>query len=176
MYILNFLAESATGGSSSSPAQPGLPSWIIWVVLGLLLVVMLVPGFLRSKKQKKEYEEKMARMTVGSKVKTIGLIMGEIVSMTEDTVTLKTGDADHFSYVTVKNAPFTKYRPPKNLSTIFTRLKMLANATPPPQKPRLAPKQLPKTRKKQPKLRKKQPKLRKKFPKIRKKNPNNHRS
>lgn len=102
MYILNFLAESATGGSSSSPAQSGLPSWIIWVVLGLLLVVMLVPGFLRSKKQKKEYEEKMARMTVGSKVKTIGLIMGEIVSMTEDTVTLKTGDADHFSYVTVE--------------------------------------------------------------------------
>ena len=44
----------------------------------------------------------MARMTVGSKVKTIGLIMGEIVSMTEDTVTLKTGDADHFSYVTVE--------------------------------------------------------------------------
>ncbi len=102
MYIFNFLADSASSASSSTTTQPAIPSWVIWVVLGLLMVAMLVPSFLRSKKQKKEYEEKMSKMTIGSHVKTIGLIVGEIVSMTEDTVTLKTGDDEHYSYVTVE--------------------------------------------------------------------------
>lgn len=114
MYILNLLADSA---SSSSAAKPGLPSWIIWVVLLLLVAVMIVPSYLRSKKDKKAYEEKMSKMTLGSKVKTIGLIMGEIVSMTDDTVTIKTGDEENFSFITVERRAIYEVIPSETKTT-----------------------------------------------------------
>lgn len=97
MSIFNLLssAVSSENGSSNS-------GWIIWVLFGVLVVVMIVPSFLRNKKERKAYEEKMSKMDIGCKVKTIGLIVGEIIAMTEDTVTIKTGTEDNFSFVTVE--------------------------------------------------------------------------
>lgn len=97
MSIFNLLSSVASSGNGSSNS-----GWIIWVLFGVLVVVMIVPSFLRNKKERKAYEEKMSKMDIGCKVKTIGLIVGEIIAMTEDTVTIKTGTEDNFSFVTVE--------------------------------------------------------------------------
>ena len=101
MTLFNMLAEAVTEAASNTPQKQN-NGWIIWVVFGVLILVMIVPSFLRNKKEKKAYEEKMANLVVGAKVRTIGLIVGEIISMTDQTVTLKTGDAENYSYVTVE--------------------------------------------------------------------------
>ncbi len=101
MTLFNLLAEAVTDAASNAP-QKANNGWIIWVIFGVLILVMIVPSFLRNKKEKKAYEEKMANLVVGAKVRTIGLIVGEIISMTDQTVTLKTGDAENFSFVTVE--------------------------------------------------------------------------
>lgn len=101
MTLFNLLAEAVTDAASNAP-QKANNGWIIWVIFGVLILVMIVPSFLRNKKEKKAYEEKMANLVVGAKVRTIGLIVGEIISMTDQTVTLKTGDAENFSFITVE--------------------------------------------------------------------------
>lgn len=98
MTILNLLLDAET---TQTPNKTN-SGWLIWVIFGVLILVMLVPSFLRSKKEKKAYEEKMANLVVGAKVRTIGLIVGEIVSMNEQTVTLKTGNSDNYSFITVE--------------------------------------------------------------------------
>lgn len=97
MSIFNLLAEAAETENTNSSG-----GWLIWVLFGVLIVVMIVPSFLRSKKERKAYEEKMSQMDIGCTVKTIGLIIGEIIAMTEDTVTIKTGNEENYSYITVE--------------------------------------------------------------------------
>ncbi len=103
MTIFNLLLTAESTDSSSSAAASGsFPSWLVWVVLILIFVAMMVPSYLRSKKEKKAYAEKMSKMDIGTKVKTIGLIIGEIVAMDELSVTIKTGTENNFSFITVE--------------------------------------------------------------------------
>lgn len=93
----------ATGTESSAvQASSGMPAWIIWVFFGVIVIVMFGFSYLRNKKEKKNYDDKMSKMSVGATVKTIGLIIGEIVAMDDLTVTIKTGTEENFSYVTVE--------------------------------------------------------------------------
>ncbi len=115
MSFFNLLAES-TGSSAQSG---GNNSWVMLLIFGLLLVALIVPSFLRNKKERKAYEEKMAQMDIGAKVKTIGLIVGEIVDMDDSTVTIKTGTKDNFSFVTVeKRAVYEIISPDEQVATI----------------------------------------------------------
>lgn len=99
MLFSNLLAESSSASSGTSNSGNG---WLTLVVFGVLIVFLIVTSFLRNKKERKTYEEKMAKMDIGAKVRTIGLIVGEIVDMDETTVTLKTGTKNNFSFVTVE--------------------------------------------------------------------------
>lgn len=115
MSFFSLLAES-TGTSASSG---GNNSWVMLVIFGLLLVAMIVPSFLRNKKERKAYEEKMSQMDIGAKVKTIGLIVGEIVAMDDSTVTIKTGTQDNFSFVTVeKRAVYEIISPDEQVASV----------------------------------------------------------
>lgn len=115
MYFLNLLAESVTSGSSSSQAQPtGLPSWVIWIVFALLIVVLIVPSYFRNKKYRKMQEEKMAKLGVGARVTTIGMLYGEVVNVDDekDLVTIKTGYGDNISYVTFLKTAISQVEEP----------------------------------------------------------------
>lgn len=115
MSFFSLLAES-TGSSAQSG---GNNSWVMLLIFGLLLVALIVPSFLRNKKERKAYEEKMAQMDIGAKVKTIGLIVGEIVEMDDSTVTIKTGTKDNFSFVTVeKRAVYEIVSPDEQVATV----------------------------------------------------------
>ncbi len=98
----------------------------IWmfVILGVFLVLMIVMSIVPQRKQKKKQEEMMNSIQVGSKIMTIGGIIGVITEYdpATDYYTLNVGTKNNPSYmVIVKNAIRSKlddsavisYEPPK---------------------------------------------------------------
>ena len=81
MNALFFLTEAAGGGIGS------------FVTMGLLLVVMIAMFFFTSrsnKKQEKEAQTMRDSLSVGDEITTIGGIIGKIVSIKEETITIET--------------------------------------------------------------------------------------
>ena len=105
-FIFNLLDASVSGsasGSVSSPSSSGGSGIVMWIVLGVLLVGLFVFNYFSRKKQQKAAEEKMAGLVPGSKIKTIGLICGTVVSIDEvqNTVVIETGYGENKSYLTI---------------------------------------------------------------------------
>lgn len=105
MYtILNLLSSAASGGSASGTATQG-KSWTNWIFLGAIVVLLVVYFIFSSrsrKKQQEQIEEKMSKLKKGDKIKTIGMIIGEIVEVNDDgTYLIMTGNAECFSYMTI---------------------------------------------------------------------------
>ncbi len=95
--FFNLLSESnATSGSSGG-------GWLIWVIFGVLMVALIIFNYFSRKKQQKAAEEKMAGLVPGSRVKTIGLICGTVISIddVQNTVLIETGDGANVSYLTI---------------------------------------------------------------------------
>lgn len=95
--FFNLLSESnATSGSSSG-------GWLIWVIFGVLMVALIIFNYFSRKKQQKAAEEKMAGLVPGSRIKTIGLICGTVISIddVQNTVLIETGDGASVSYLTI---------------------------------------------------------------------------
>ena len=82
------LAESGQAGN----AQQG--GWQSWLVTGLMLVGVLVVGYFfiirPQKKQEKEATALRNSLQVGDEITTIGGIIGKIVSVKDETVTIET--------------------------------------------------------------------------------------
>ena len=80
--------------------------YTIWIFLGAMLLLLGGMWFFnnrRYKKQQQEREEKMNALSVGDKVLTIGMWIGEIVEKHEDgTYLLKTGNGEFSGYVTIQ--------------------------------------------------------------------------
>ena len=81
-----FLMDTTTAAGG---AQPG-GGWITWVMLAALFAFFYF--FMIRPQRKKEKEEAAMRdaLEVGDEVTTIGGVIGEIVSIKEDTVTIET--------------------------------------------------------------------------------------
>ena len=79
-------------GSSSSETQP---SWFSkygsLIILGVVVVAMILFMIIPQRKQKKKVEEMMNSLQVGSTITTIGGIVGSVVALTDNTVTIETG-------------------------------------------------------------------------------------
>ena len=88
----NLLADTpdtpeATGGSWTS--------YIPIIIIVLLLVAFFVWSFVSDRKKQKNFNETINAVRPGSKVKTIGGIVGEVVEVNdeENTFVLRTGDS-----------------------------------------------------------------------------------
>ncbi len=106
--LLNLLS-AASGSVSGSTSTSGTPTTgsplagiLLWVVLIGGFVLMFVFSSRRQKKERAAQEKKMASLAVGNKVKTIGLICGEIVEVDDTTVVIRTGSDDYASFVRVE--------------------------------------------------------------------------
>ena len=77
-----FLATTAGAGSSSS----------MIIILLLFFVLMWFFMIRPEKKKKKKIEEMRSALTVGDQIVTIGGVMGTIVHVTEDDITIETGE------------------------------------------------------------------------------------
>ena len=90
--MFNFLLESgATENATSS--QGGLGGLMSFLPIILIFVVMYFLMIRPQKKQEKEAQNMRDNLAVGDEITTIGGIIGEIVSIKEDTVTIETSKA-----------------------------------------------------------------------------------
>lgn len=62
----------------------GLPTWATYLILGVLLVGMLVMSIIPQRKRRKEHEQMMSSLTVGTKIMTIGRMVGKITQVNAD--------------------------------------------------------------------------------------------
>lgn len=87
--MLNFFLNAAEGATSANPAS-GATSLILLVVMFVVLYFFMIRP---QKKQEKEAQKMRDGLSVGDEITTIGGIIGEIVSIKEETVTIETSKA-----------------------------------------------------------------------------------
>ncbi|MXW65417.1 MAG: preprotein translocase subunit YajC [Gemmatimonadales bacterium] len=83
MLILNLMA-SPEGGTAN-------PAATMMMMFGFIAIFYFI-FFRPQRKQQKEHQEMVKNLKRGDKVSTIGGIVGEIVHLTNDIVTIKSGD------------------------------------------------------------------------------------
>ncbi|MBQ0099826.1 MAG: preprotein translocase subunit YajC [Firmicutes bacterium] len=105
--LKNLLAEEANKQGSS------VGTIIILCVLVLAIVGMFVWSSISNKKKKKEAEEKVSKLKIGDRVKTIGGVCGFIAELNdkENTFVLKTGMEGSWSFVKFDKAAIYQTAP-----------------------------------------------------------------
>ena len=90
--MLNFLLDAAAGAAETAESSPlaalSMPIMLIAMV-AIFYFLMIRP----QKKQEKEAQNMRDSLAVGDEVTTIGGIIGEIVSIKDETVTIETSKA-----------------------------------------------------------------------------------
>jgi len=86
-YLFAFLETAANGGETPTGANP--LSMIIMIVAMIAIFYFLM--YRPQKKQEKEAAKMRSELMVGDEITTIGGIIGEIVSIKENTVMIETG-------------------------------------------------------------------------------------
>ena len=76
--MLNSLILAADGTTKSNNG------WIMYVVIGVVLVLMIVLTIVPQKKRQKEQQNMMNSLCVGTKLMTVGGIVGKITQVNAD--------------------------------------------------------------------------------------------
>ncbi|MBQ8350923.1 MAG: preprotein translocase subunit YajC [Clostridia bacterium] len=87
--MFQFLLTGTTAPGNNGGNPDPWPTIIMLVVFVLLMIWM----FSSNKKRRKEEANMLNSLEVGDEITTIGGIIGEIVSMKEDTITIETSKA-----------------------------------------------------------------------------------
>ncbi len=76
------------------------------IILAVFFVLMIVMTIIPQRKQKKKREEMMAKLGVGSKIMTIGRLVGYVVSFDEanNTAVINVGTEENATYITIDRA------------------------------------------------------------------------
>lgn len=82
--LFNLLLEETTSGSGAGTTTGSKNSWLIWVVFAVMIVVMILLTAIPNKKKQKEYNQMMSNLRVGTKILTIGRMIGIITKMYDD--------------------------------------------------------------------------------------------
>ncbi|MBQ7445786.1 MAG: preprotein translocase subunit YajC [Clostridia bacterium] len=115
--IFAFADDSATAAPASATADPNqqlswfqkIPAWVLIIVYVVILGAMFFFLIIRpQRKRKKEEEEMKNSITLGQEVVTIGGIVGTIVNIKDDNITLQTSIDN--SLVEVKNWAIREYK------------------------------------------------------------------
>ena len=61
-----------------------MPEWVMYVIIGVVLVGMIVLTIIPQKKRQKQQQEMMNSLAVGTKIMTIGRLVGKIVQINGD--------------------------------------------------------------------------------------------
>lgn len=70
--------------SSTLLAASDFPEWVMYVIIGVVLVGMIVLTIIPQKKRQKQQQEMMNSLVVGTKIMTIGRLVGKIVQINGD--------------------------------------------------------------------------------------------
>lgn len=99
--LKNILAATESGA-----AEGGGNSWILILVVGAMFIVMMVMTIIPQKKRQKQMQEMMNNLTVGTKVMTIGRMIGTIQSIDNERnqIMLNVGTIDSPTIITIDKA------------------------------------------------------------------------
>ncbi len=87
--MLSFLLDE----TSTTPTTGNNMDWVTWVILGVFVLFFYFVIIRPQRKQEKEAAAMRDALEVGDEITTIGGVIGEIVSMKEDTITIETSRA-----------------------------------------------------------------------------------
>lgn len=89
--VLSFLLSAGDGAGSGTQAPPTNNGWMTIVMLVLVVVVFYFFMIRPQKKQEKEAANMRNSLEIGDEIVTIGGIVGQVVSVKGDTITIATG-------------------------------------------------------------------------------------
>ena len=72
--LYNLLAEDGGKGNS----------WVMWVIIGVVIVLMVVLTIVPQKKRQKEQQKMRSSLAVGTKLMTVGGLVGRITQVNAD--------------------------------------------------------------------------------------------
>ena len=79
--------------------------WVTWVILGVLLVGMIAMSVIPQRKRRKEHEQMMNSLTVGTKIMTIGRMVGKIAQVnTDNTLVINVGTDENPTLILIDRA------------------------------------------------------------------------
>jgi len=80
----------------------GTNYWVL-IILGVFLVVMIVMTIIPQKKRQKQHEGMMNSIGVGTKIMTIGRLVGKVVSINPDnTYTINVGSDENPTLIVIE--------------------------------------------------------------------------
>jgi len=83
--LLNLLAETAENSTNKN-------GWVMWVIIAVVLVLMIVLTIVPQKKRQKEQQKMMNSLAVGTKLMTVGGLVGRITQVnTDNTLIINVG-------------------------------------------------------------------------------------
>lgn len=97
--LFNLLLDEAT----TTPNQNGGGSnWIVWVIFGVMMVGMVLLMIVPNKRRQKEYQKMQNEIRVGTKIMTIGRMVGTITKIYPDnTIELDVGTPGNPVIITI---------------------------------------------------------------------------
>lgn len=78
------LAEEAAADPATNANAGNKNGWVMWVILGVVLVAMIVLTIIPQKKRQKQQQNMLNSLTVGTKLMTVGGIVGTIQQVNAD--------------------------------------------------------------------------------------------
>lgn len=81
-------------------------NWVMFVILGAFFVLMMVMSIVPQRKRQKQMQEMMSNLSIGTKVMTIGRMVGKIVALNSETnqVILNVGTDENPTLITMDKA------------------------------------------------------------------------
>lgn len=83
-FFNSLLLAAAEGENSGATSSSNNRGWIMYVVIGVVLVLMIVLTIVPQKKRQKEQQNMMNSLCVGTKLMTVGGIVGKITQVNAD--------------------------------------------------------------------------------------------
>jgi|GEM_PF-1244707 len=82
--LFNLLAEEAANNSGATSGGNNNMQWIMIGIVGALFVAMIIYTIFSSRKRKKQQDTMMNSIVVGTKIMTIGRMVGKITQVNSD--------------------------------------------------------------------------------------------
>lgn len=108
--MINLLAEAAATDSG----------WVIWVILGVFVVIMILTTIIPQRKRNKKMQNLMEGLKVGTYIKTIGGLIGQIkqIDNTKNQIVIDVGSMGQSTLMVIdKVAVYSTFDPNAPIQT-----------------------------------------------------------
>lgn len=104
---------TGTAGAPTGPGKPGLPKYWLYFLLGAVVLMWLFMGRGRKKEQRRR-QQMLESVKKGDKVTTLGGIIGTVLDIKENEITLKVDESANVRMKFLRRAIHQVGEPPKS--------------------------------------------------------------